>query len=120
MESFRDDAIEVVVSTQLSCRVLDGLVSRNEVDDLGVRLLVGDVREAVVQHFVQDHPKRIDIARGRDLFAADLLGRGVLRRHHAELRSGSITRVFRFEHLCDTEVEEFGSACIVNKYVRRF
>ena len=46
------------------------------------------MRPRAGQHFVGDDAKRIDVGRGRDLFAAHLLRRGIGQRAEEELRIG--------------------------------
>ena len=73
------------------------------------------VRPSAGEEFVEERAEGIDVGGGRDGLAADLLGRGVLRRHRAEAGPREVGPV-AFEQARDTEVEELhlGAALAVD------
>ena len=75
------------------------------------------------QQQIEDHPQRVDIRRGRDRAAGQLLGRGILRRQDplALARQGGhrVGVTLRFEQLGDAELEEFDLAVARVQHVRR-
>ena len=66
------------------------------------------IRSAAAQQLVEQHAERIDVARGDERFAADLLGTRVLRRHHPRLDAASAAAARRsgIDQLRDAEIEQ--------------
>src|SRR5262249_27915725 len=72
------------------------------------------------EQLVEDDSERIDVRRGRDRLAADLLRAGVVRRHHRihRLRSAG-GPALRIQQLRDAEVQQLGPALRRYQDVRR-
>ena len=67
------------------------------------------VRSFANQQFVQDYAQRIDITRSRERLTPDLLGAGVIRSEHPELRLRNRRRYvgeIRINDLRDTEIQQ--------------
>ena len=100
----------------------DRLLLADDALDLGGRAPLEVVRAVAREQLVERHAEGVDVRRRRDGVAADLLGRGVLRRHHLQpgLRLDErVLGVRLVEELRDAEVEQLGHAVGRDEDVRR-
>ena len=100
---------------RLGDRVIAGCNHRPR--DLIGRALCDLVRAVTRQELEENDAERVDVGRGRDRIAADLLGARVLRRHHARRRDFGTFRPT--EHLRDAEVDELRHAVAVDEDIAR-
>ena len=76
------------------------------------------MRTASGQHLVQHHAQGVHVGGGRDALPADLLGRGVARRHRSRAGLREARRV-GIEHLGDAEVQQLHLTRRRDVHVRR-
>ena len=78
------------------------------------------VRSLAGQQLVQQHAQCVHVGRGRHRLAADLLGRGVVRRHALHEGRCGVAVGGRIDDLGDAEIEQLGHAVHGDEDVRRF